>query len=775
LFENESVFKKLREDNEDSVRLANALSSLPPKWMKIKEAFLKLKSNELLRGAPLIGNLEEAIENAQKFHVTEDAAKYAEALVAAEKFADQLNLLSKIISRTRRRQIKEMPAVRDPVVLVVPMSVEERRFYDSVTSLIRKRLTGLSGTVKGGRFLAFGAISPQLRMASCMPMMVDSYRKSGRTLDFEEIKAALEVTEEDSDSSEEMACCAENLQSQIEKLIQDYRGHDFEANDTKFAELKKILSEEGLLKSERKLVVFSYFRGTLEYLERRLTALGLECIVLHGGITEIEERQKIIETFKSPDGPRILLSSEVGSEGINLQFCRCIINYDLPWNPMRVEQRIGRIDRVGQKAERLSIIHFKVPGTIDACVYEKLYAKIDEANLTIGEMECILGREIQTGSLFEVMFDDRYTDDERAARFEEKTKTQIRKAQDMLQLEAESGNFEGLSDYIKAQIDRGRKLCRFVTPDELRSYVKDYFDNEGAGSQFVPDHRRNGIFSLNLSESAWREFDAFSRAKAPESSPAQKEQRMLVTFDKENLRQGDILSGKKVILLTGLSPLIKWITSKLTGAPLHPTFKVRLKSMADFRGVYYCLASKWKFSGKRDKEVIRYFMVKSDRPEFVISGDSAENVFTKIVHEGESLLDSEIAPEAPDCIKALVTAAEDAFSLEEDSFVVEDQTLCHLQLIRLEEHLKHRMRGPELSLVNARKKLQALEADSAIESADRERAIKKVRSTISGLETRLENLSERYLPKIQEVRALASNSDRDASYSEAAAGIVLFD
>lgn len=189
-----------------------------------------------------------------------------------------------------------------------------------------------------------------------------------------------------------------------------------------------------MLKAEQKVVVFSYFRGTLAYLERRLTALGVNCCVLHGGIDDIAERQELIDHFRSIDGPRVLLSSEVGSEGINLQFCRCVINYDLPWNPMRVEQRIGRIDRVGQKAERLSIIHFKVPGTIDACVYENLYGKIAEAQLTIGEMEDILGKEIESSKLVEVMFDDKRTDAEREMWLEQQMVQKIKKAKDLLQL-----------------------------------------------------------------------------------------------------------------------------------------------------------------------------------------------------------------------------------------------------------------------------------------------------------------------------------------------------
>jgi SNF2 family DNA or RNA helicase len=78
-----------------------------------------------------------------------------------------------------------------------------------------------------------------------------------------------------------------------------------------------------------------------------------------------DTKQAVLQEFEQEGGPSVLLSSEVGSEGIDLQFCRFLINYDLPWNPMRVEQRIGRLDRLGQKAERISIINFSMADTVE--------------------------------------------------------------------------------------------------------------------------------------------------------------------------------------------------------------------------------------------------------------------------------------------------------------------------------------------------------------------------------------------------------------------------
>src|SRR5262249_22995827 len=126
-----------------------------------------------------------------------------------------------------------------------------------------------------------------------------------------------------------------------------------ERGDGKYKALHQFLKQELQRNPEEKFVVFAFFRGTLKYLARRLKADRVKATLMMGAMGS--DKDGLIQNFASPDGPSVLLSSEVGSEGIDLQFCRFIVNYDLPWNPMKVEQRIGRVDRLGQKAERISI------------------------------------------------------------------------------------------------------------------------------------------------------------------------------------------------------------------------------------------------------------------------------------------------------------------------------------------------------------------------------------------------------------------------------------
>ena len=164
--------------------------------------------------------------------------------------------------------------------------------------------------------------------------------------------------------------------------------YDFEAADTKYQKLRKELLERS---PQEKVIIFAFFKDTLSYLQRRLEADGLSCLLVTGDVTDRDERDRLLNNFND-SAFRILLCSEVAAEGVDLQFCRVMVNYDLPWNPMRVEQRIGRIDRIGQHAKSIVIINFHVRGTIDGSIYAHLYQKIGIFKDTVGDLESVCRR-----------------------------------------------------------------------------------------------------------------------------------------------------------------------------------------------------------------------------------------------------------------------------------------------------------------------------------------------------------------------------------------------
>src|SRR5438477_2606671 len=137
-----------------------------------------------------------------------------------------------------------------------------------------------------------------------------------------------------------------------------------------------------------RVVVFSDHRPTIELIEERVTKLGRKAIV-YWGAHSTPERDKRIRAFHE-DERSVLIASRAGSEGRNLQFCNVLVNYDLPWNPMVVEQRIGRLHRIGQTRE-VHIVNLAAAGTIEAYILQLLDRKIKLFELVVGELDLILG------------------------------------------------------------------------------------------------------------------------------------------------------------------------------------------------------------------------------------------------------------------------------------------------------------------------------------------------------------------------------------------------
>lgn len=136
---------------------------------------------------------------------------------------------------------------------------------------------------------------------------------------------------------------------------------------------KALVVEDLLPRIDGKAIIFTEFRATQEYLARRLREQGFSVILFHGGLGP-QEKAQAIEHFRRSH--QVLVSTECGGQGLNLQFCRHIINYDLPWNPMRVEQRIGRVHRLGQ-TDDVQIYNLYARNTIEEHILWLLHTKID--------------------------------------------------------------------------------------------------------------------------------------------------------------------------------------------------------------------------------------------------------------------------------------------------------------------------------------------------------------------------------------------------------------
>jgi superfamily II DNA or RNA helicase len=140
-------------------------------------------------------------------------------------------------------------------------------------------------------------------------------------------------------------------------------------------------------RSSEKKIVFTRFRATLDELDAALSAAGRRVRVFHGGLSSAD-KQRAIDAFQ--DDAEILLSTEIGGEGRNLQFCRTVINYDLPWNPATIEQRVGRVHRIGQTRD-VYIFNLCLAGSVEERILSILHDKINMFELVAGEVEMILG------------------------------------------------------------------------------------------------------------------------------------------------------------------------------------------------------------------------------------------------------------------------------------------------------------------------------------------------------------------------------------------------
>lgn len=166
-----------------------------------------------------------------------------------------------------------------------------------------------------------------------------------------------------------------------------------------------------------KIVVFTQFRATQDLIVAHLRDAGFDASVFHGGLSRME-KESAVRRFQ--DQARVLVCTESGSEGRNLQFANGLCNYDLPWNPMRIEQRVGRLSRIGQMRD-VHVFNLVAAGTVEQSVLHLLEAKLNLFELVIGEIDMILGNfeeEKEFADVIADMWAESAGQDEFAARME---------------------------------------------------------------------------------------------------------------------------------------------------------------------------------------------------------------------------------------------------------------------------------------------------------------------------------------------------------------------
>lgn len=271
-----------------------------------------------------------------------------------------------------------------------------------------------------------------------------------------------------------------NTESNLDKGIDEYADY----TDAKFEELLRII-DEVFRHGAKKIVIFALFRKTLKYLQIRFKQRGFGTLMIHG---MVENRIDILDEFKNNPKAHILLSSEVGSEGLDMQFCNSMVNYDLPWNPMVVEQRIGRIDRFGQKSPTVNIYNVIVADSIQEDIYIRLLDRIGIFRGTIGDMEAILDAPLERGGsvtiqdvynkLEKELYTSRLTEDEKRRKIAEIELAIANEKESIKHLEEGLDNALTNDAYFKDEINRIQNNNAYVTEIELRNYLESAIRQE---------------------------------------------------------------------------------------------------------------------------------------------------------------------------------------------------------------------------------------------------------------------------------------------------------
>lgn len=214
----------------------------------------------------------------------------------------------------------------------------------------------------------------------------------------EEIWETLSVAENREQLNKEIKTI-ENLMMKAEEIIEVQK-------EVKLRELRNALTELSNKfqdPKDKKIVIFTESKDTLRYLEERIREWGYSVNTIHGGM-KIDERVKAEQIFRNET--QIMIATEAAGEGINLQFCHLMINYDIPWNPNRLEQRMGRIHRYGQTKE-VYVVNLVAGDTREGKVLSRLFQKLEEISIALGTdkvFDCI-GEVLSDKNLADMLSD----------------------------------------------------------------------------------------------------------------------------------------------------------------------------------------------------------------------------------------------------------------------------------------------------------------------------------------------------------------------------------
>jgi len=500
--------------------------------------------------------------------------------IRLQKLLIELNSLSYVFTRTKKRDVEIQFPIREAKVIRVQFTPQEMEFYNAVTDFVSERFTARYGSSQG---ISFAVIMPQRQVASCIQAMKDKLDNiikkgvvkapsvdNGDVIDPSDIDPPWKLEKRELSSITSLKHTANRVGNV----------------DTKFDKFLEALRELEKEDPSAKIMVFAFFKKTLEYLKRKLeaTEYSKKVGLIHGDIPK-KDRQKIIKKFRQTDEIKILLSSEVGGEGLDFEFCNVIFNYDLPWNPMRVEQRIGRLDRYGQRHEKILIYNFSMVGTIDDEILNRLYRRINVFEKFIGDLDAILGNQIT--ELTRDIFNTRLTQEQKIQKIEKVAENIARRQKELEEFERECQKFIGQDEYFNQEITRILETKRFITSDEVIFFLKSFLKkNYPKTTLLPPKSRRQNVFVLKCDDG----FRRFVRRYSSSGENIKQLERklsfnggILVTFNDQEACRDESLE-----FITIHHPIMKAIKRYYdeNKQHIHNTAQFRLTGNSEHQGNY---------------------------------------------------------------------------------------------------------------------------------------------------------------------------------------------
>ena len=509
---------------------------------------------------------------------------------------EALHTFSGIINRTRRRDIGEF-TIRRPQTVKVELTTDQEELHEALLEIQKEIFRRL----RGDRSVNFMVTTLRRQLASCLhglePLLEDILT---RRLD------ELEWTEADAIDAIPSAELTTQIREQVLALLEKAKTLDPE--DLKLEALRKVVRSRQRRRNN-KTMIFSSFRHTLSYLYKHLAAEGFRVGMIHGGVPD-EERLELRSRFEKPKAERdsldLMLFSEVGCEGLDYQFCDCIVNYDLPWNPMKVEQRIGRIDRRGQESESVTIVNLITPGTVDADIYERCLLRIGVFESALGGNEEILG-EITT-ELRGIAENYKLTREERRIKLQQLADNKILLVQEQEKLEAQQLDLFGLrfpDDRMEREVEEASSF--WLSPASIQRLVTRYLlQKTGTEQEFILGEK--SLKTLRLSEGARNtlldDLQQFSREKTRVYREWEKwlkgsDQHLPITFEADCATQ-----HPDAVFIMPTHPLVKQAAAVLnTEQEVVTTLKVRTNKVPP--GRYEFAIYQWRLLGIRENLVLK--------------------------------------------------------------------------------------------------------------------------------------------------------------------------